>query len=117
MKKRHWPIYMVLGLIAAWILAPNFYAEYKGFEFYKKSFNAKVISSNLVYSRITIFQLENGVNIRSGIITFNLEIGDSITKNSSSWDFKVYKRSSNGSYEFYKLYNYDYGKSKHGKEN
>jgi len=117
MKKKHWPIYLILGLIALWILAPNFYAEYKRSEFYKRGFNAKVISSSIIYSRITIFELENGLNIRSGVIKFNIEIGDSIVKSSNNWDFKVYKRSLNGSYEFYKLYDYDYSKSKYGKDN
>lgn len=95
--KKIWPILAVLCIFAFFFVKGKINDK----NFYKEKLNAKIIDRKNWAEQTAYFYLENKVFIDSNdVYNFDLKIGDSISKLSNTWKFKVYRKNDNGMYEF-----------------
>ncbi|MGD1319007.1 hypothetical protein [Chryseobacterium sp. 2R14A] len=81
------------------------YANYNYARFSREKVNSKVVGRSNWQLRTTEFYLENGLQVDStGILPYNIKVGDSISKEANSLKFKVYRKNKFQRFEFYKAY-------------
>lgn len=81
------------------------YNENLNRKFIRLEVKSIIVKRNNWQLRTTEFYLENGLRIDSTYINnFDLKIGDSISKESNTEMFKVYRKNPLGKYQFYKKY-------------
>lgn len=76
-------------------------------DFYAQSFSSKVESASSD-GRFNIYQLSNGLRIDFFQSAKNqLEIGDSVQKESSTFKYKVYRKDLGGQYQFLGIFDFE----------
>jgi hypothetical protein len=51
------------------------------------------------------YYLPNDLEIDVSVVEdINIKVGDSISKDKESWEYKVYKKNTDNTFEFYKIY-------------
>ena len=81
------------------------FVNYNYSKFYREKVNSKVTGRSNWQLRTTEFYLENGLQVDStGILPYDIKVGDSISKEVNTRKFNVYRKSKFNRFEFYKAY-------------
>jgi energy-coupling factor transporter transmembrane protein EcfT len=97
------PILIFVGIII-YLNASGLYQRNK---FIKNDIKSTITDSDDWQQRTIEYYLKNGTTIYSTLNSFNLQIGDSISKEANSSLFYVYRKNYIGKYEFYNRYDYN----------
>lgn len=74
-------------------------------KFYKTKINSTIINSSDLEKKVVEYCLQNGLEIDVSVVEdTNIKVGDSISKDKESWEYKVYKKNTGNTFEFYKTY-------------
>lgn len=96
-----WPALIFLGVVGYDIFSERSQTK----TFFKSELNTIIIKKGnnfLAWGKLYDFTTKNNIVITRGNSDCgNLEIGDSIAKNTNSWKFDVYKKDAQGGYKFY----------------
>jgi hypothetical protein len=74
-------------------------------KFHKAKINSTIISSSDLGKKVVEYYLPNDLEIDVSLVEdINIKVGDSISKDVESWEYKVYKKNADNTFEFYKTY-------------
>jgi hypothetical protein len=74
-------------------------------KFYKAKINSTIINSSDLEKKVVEYYLTNDLEIDVSVVEdINIKVGDSISKDKESWEYKVYIKNKDNTFEFYKTY-------------
>ena len=74
-------------------------------KFYKAKINSTIINSTDLEKKVVEYYLPNDLEIDVSVVEdINMKVGDSISKDKESWEYKVYKKNTANTFTFYKTY-------------
>lgn len=74
-------------------------------KFYEAKINSTIINFSDVEKKVVEYYLPNDLEIDVSVVEdINIKVGDSISKDKESWEYKVYKKNTDNIFEFYKTY-------------
>lgn len=101
---KFYPLLVIIGIFSYFHIK----GENNRTKFYESKLNEKIIDSSDWQKRTTEYYLENGLRINVTVLdSIHLEVGDSISKQSQSKEYSIYRKNRFGKYEFYKNYSID----------
>lgn len=113
MSKRNELMIFIVGGIAVlttivWIVWTQKKGRTLQTTFFEKEFSSIVVKSNSYFGRTVEFHLDNGLTLYfSPPVEDRIMIGDSVVKESKTYKYQVYRKNSNGEFEYFSSYEGD----------
>ena len=77
-------------------------------KFFETEINSRILDSSNWQKRTTEYYLKDKIQIDITILdSVKLRVGDSISKSAKSWNYKIFRKGSNGKYYYYQSYKMD----------
>lgn len=100
---------MVAGIAVLAIIVWMVWNQQKGRSqqraFFESDFNSIVVKSNSYFGRTIEFHLDNGFTLYfSPPVENRIMIGDSVVKESESYQYEVYRKNRNNKFEYFSSY-------------